>query len=86
MSSPSSATASSTSGGVRSPIIEFRDVSKVFTSRSGTTVAVDHVDLSIEEGVKMIMSGGVITPELMVHHRYVPIEDYVAPASEDEDI
>ncbi|MCK0114270.1 methionine ABC transporter ATP-binding protein [Ornithinimicrobium sp. F0845] len=32
------------------PIIEFRDVSKVFTSRSGTTVAVDHVDLSIEEG------------------------------------
>lgn len=32
------------------PIIEFRDVSKVFTGRNGTVTAVDRVDLSIEQG------------------------------------
>ena len=33
-----------------SPIIEFRDVSKVFESPSGPIRAVDGVDLSIEAG------------------------------------
>ena len=32
------------------PIIEFRDVSKVFRGRAGDLTAVDHVDLSIEQG------------------------------------
>ncbi|USQ78365.1 methionine ABC transporter ATP-binding protein [Ornithinimicrobium faecis] len=34
----------------RSSIIEFRDVSKVFTGRSGDVTAVDHVDLSVNAG------------------------------------
>ncbi|WP_109474834.1 methionine ABC transporter ATP-binding protein [Ornithinimicrobium cavernae] len=33
-----------------SHIIEFRDVTKVFSGRAGTVTAVDHVDLSVEEG------------------------------------
>ncbi|WP_114905935.1 methionine ABC transporter ATP-binding protein [Ornithinimicrobium murale] len=33
-----------------SSIIEFRDVSKVFASRAGDVTAVDHIDLTIEEG------------------------------------
>ncbi|USQ74995.1 methionine ABC transporter ATP-binding protein [Ornithinimicrobium cryptoxanthini] len=32
------------------PIIEFRDVSKVFRGRASDLTAVDHVDLSIEQG------------------------------------
>lgn len=32
------------------PIIEFQDVTKVFTGRTGQVTAVDHVDLTIEEG------------------------------------
>ena len=31
-------------------IIEFQDVSKVFTGRAGQVTAVDHVDLSVEQG------------------------------------
>ncbi|QDO88919.1 methionine ABC transporter ATP-binding protein [Ornithinimicrobium ciconiae] len=33
-----------------SPIIEFRDVSKVFTGHAADVTAVDHVDLSVEQG------------------------------------
>ncbi len=44
---------------------------------------VRNLDLTIEEGVKMIMSGGVITPELIIHRPYAPLE--IQPDVTDED-